>query len=143
MPVRYEVVTGGLVAQLAGDAAPVQKPIIDYKIELPDTFGGQTLAVAGFLSPAIASGGLGPAVAITGTPALPAVPGVGGQSLNWILQVNLTTGVITAKTGAAATTGTQVTPTADAGNLTLWVHTITNGDTIPWARAPTLTDLNP
>jgi len=73
---------------------------------------------------------------------LPSVPGA-GLSLNWIVEVNATTGVMTLKTGSAATTGTQVTPSADAGNVTMFVHTITNGDTVPWARAPTLTDLNP
>lgn len=138
MPVRYEIFTGGLPL---GQPA-VQTPIVDLKVELPDTFAGQTLNTSGFMAPLASGGGLAAAVAISGSITLPSVPG-GGLSLNWIIQINTSTGVISLKTGTAATTGTQVTPSADAGNTTMWVHTITNGDTIPWSRAPTLTDLNP
>jgi len=134
----YEVVTGGLVL----GTPPAQQPIVDAKVELPDTFAGQSVSFSGFLSPAPAAGGLSTALALSGSPILlPAVPG-GGLSLNWILQVNLTSGVVTMKTGTAATTGTQATPAADAGNLALFTHTITNGDTIPYFRVPTLLELN-
>jgi hypothetical protein len=143
MSVTYEEVTGGMPSPTVAGGSPSQQPIIDYKVEFPDTISGQNVTFSGFISPALAAGGLGPAVALSGSPiALPSVPG-GGLSLNWILQVNLTTGAVTMKTGTAATTGTQVTPSPDAGNLTIFVHTITNGDTIPWLRAPTTTDLNP
>jgi hypothetical protein len=99
VPVRYEVVTGGLL-----NSAGAQQPIIDFKVELPDTFGGQTLNASGFISPSLAAGGLGTAVALSGTLTLPSVPG-GGLSLNWMIEVNTTTGVMTLKTGTAATTG--------------------------------------
>jgi hypothetical protein len=138
VPVRYEIVTGGLTL----GTPPAQQPIVDFKVELPDTFAGQSLNASGFISPLAAGGGLAAAVVLSGSLTLPSVPGA-GLSLNWIIEVNATTGVMTLKTGSAATTGTQVTPSADAGNVTMFVHTITNGDTVPWARAPTLTDLNP
>jgi hypothetical protein len=38
--------------------------------------------------------------------------------------------VLTIKAGAAAATGSQVTPTADANNVPLWVVTVANGQTV-------------
>jgi len=37
--------------------------------------------------------------------------------------------VLTAKAGVAAATGTQITPSADSGNVGLWVVTVANGQT--------------
>lgn len=74
--------------------------------------------------------------------ALPAVP-AGGLSLNWIVEVNIATGVLATKTGVAATTGIQLTPSVDAGNILVLTHTLTNGDTIPWLRAPVFPDMWP
>lgn len=117
-----------------------QQPILKADIQFPDTFANLTFS--GYICPAQTTGGLAAAVALSGSPiALPGVPG-GGLSLNWILEVNATTGVVQIKAGTAATTGTQLTPTADAGNLVILTHTITNGDTVPWLRAPTFNDLN-
>jgi hypothetical protein len=74
-------------------------------------------------------------ISFSGSLALPAVPSA-GQSLNWILEINLSTGAVALKPGAAASTGSQVTPAADAGFLALFSHTITAGDAVPWQRAP-------
>ncbi|HLK58543.1 MAG TPA: hypothetical protein VKU00_18380 [Chthonomonadaceae bacterium] len=69
----------------------------------------------------------GSPIAMTGSPATgPSAPGV-GQSINYILQVSLTTGAVTEKQGAAANTGTQTTPSADAGNQAFFQGTLTNG----------------
>lgn len=38
--------------------------------------------------------------------------------------------VLTIKAGAAAVTGSQVTPTADANNVPLWIVTVANGQTV-------------
>lgn len=118
-----------------------RQPFLEYGFSVPDTMGGN-VTFYGVVAPVSPAGALAAAVAFTGSPiAMPAVPG-GGLSLNWGLQVNTTTGAVTLKTGTAATTGTQVSPTPDAGNVMLFIHTLTNGDTIPWLRAPVITDLN-
>jgi hypothetical protein len=60
-----------------------------------------------------------PAVAYNG-------PNNTGTSQNTVRQGNL---VMNVKAGTAATTGTQVTPTPDAGFTPLWVITVANGAT--------------
>lgn len=138
MPVRFETAGGGLPAP---PTVPGNQPILIAFIEFPDAFPGN-ITVGGQVTPAPVAGGLAAAVQFTGSPlALPGVPG-GGLSLNWILEVNTTSGALAIKAGTAATTGTQVTPTPDAGNIVVLTHTITNGDTIPWVRNPIMADLN-
>ena len=51
-------------------------------------------------------------------------PGGNGQSSNTFRQGSV---VLTAKAGIAATTGSQVTPAPDAGNIGLYVVTVANG----------------
>jgi hypothetical protein len=66
---------------------------------------------------------------MTGTPATgPAAPGA-GLSTNYILQVNTTTAAVAAKLGTPATTGTQLTPAADASNVAFFMGTVANAQT--------------
>lgn len=139
MPLTYSNSTGGITSDNV-----TRYQLLQYQVELPDAFGGNVL-VAGLVMPVQtnAQGNTSFAAQQNFAPnsiAMPAVPVTAGQSLNWILEVNLTTGAVTLKAGAAATTGTQVTPSVDAGNVQIFQHTITNGDTIPYLRAPTLPD---
>lgn len=52
-----------------------------------------------------------------------------GYFVDVIAQVNTSTGVISSVTGTAVNTGTQVTPSADSGNLAIAKFTLTYGGT--------------
>lgn len=140
MPVTTSVTTGGNVSNAS---KPNKNPYVEWSATLPDSFTSTSVSLSGVLIPVLADNHtLGSASVMTGFPlAIPAVPS-SGNSLVWVIEVNLSTGAATIKTGSTATTGQQVTPAADAGNLVIASHTITNGDTIPWLRALQPVDLN-
>lgn len=144
MPASWPFVTGGAVtaggSSNGNTLAAGRQPFVQWGFSLPDTFAGQALSVYGIVAPVSPAGALAAAVAFSGALTLPGVPG-GGQSTVWGIQVNLTTGVLAIKSNTGAT-GAVAVPTPDAGNLLIMSHTITNGDTIPWMRAPVMTDLN-
>jgi hypothetical protein len=49
----------------------------------------------------------------------------GSNVCDVLIQINTTTGVVSSKTSAAAASGSQVTPTADSGNIALAKFTLT------------------
>jgi hypothetical protein len=151
MSVSYSVSTGGWVTAPAaqnGNAAvspAARQPYVSFDFMFPDTFAGQSVTFSGVYLPVNADlGSLAAPINLAAsgggnTIALPAVPG-GGQSTIWGLQISAA-GVVSLKSNTGAT-GAVANPAPDAGNVMMFVHTITNGDTLPWMRAPSITDLN-
>jgi hypothetical protein len=157
MPLTYDLTTGGQLptpstplAVADGGVAPVLQPLVQFKVNLPDTYSGQNVTFAGKISPVV-SGQLQPSIVMTGSPiALPAVPS-SGLTTKWALQVNLTTGVVTMLQNTGTSAGVAA-PAASAGCLIIMQSATVNGDTIPWTSgvsaattlgtAPTFIDLN-
>jgi hypothetical protein len=99
----------------AGDA--VTAPAWRINVLLPDT--GTTITVNGSYQPASLGGnppGIQPPLNFSGTITSPGVPGSGNNYL--LVEVNLSTGALTAKTSASAM------PSVDSGNAIIFTQII-------------------
>ncbi len=114
----------------AGDG--VLTPAIRVNISLPDS--GTTIAVQGsYQAPLVGSNpqGLQPVVNFSGSETNPGVPGSGTNY--WIVQLNVTTGVLSVKNSTTAI------PLPDAGNVVIFQQSIATGTTVDPALQGNLT----